>query len=63
MNNDTLFRSIFFTTFIATLAIRLYFGWKIRQRDESSWFVEKEAVEREGIWLSLIHISEPTRPY
>ena len=49
MNSETLFRAIFFTTFIAVLAIRLYFGWKIRQRDESSWFVEKEAVEREGM--------------
>lgn len=49
MNNEMLFRTIFFTTFVAVLAIRLYFGWKIRQRDESSWFVEKEAVEREGV--------------
>jgi len=49
MNSETLFRAIFFTTFIAVLAIRLYFGWKIRQRDESSWSVEKEAVEREGM--------------
>jgi len=56
MNNETLFRIIFFTTFIAVLAIRLYFGWKIRRRDESSWWVEKEAVEREGLWSIVLRL-------
>ena len=56
MNNETLFRVIFFTTFIAVLAIRLYFGWKLRQRDQSSWFVEKEAVEREGLWSIVLRL-------
>jgi len=56
MNNETLFRIIFFTTFVAVLAIRLYFGWKIRRRDESSWFVEKEAVEREGLWSIVLRL-------
>ena len=56
MNNEVLFRIIFFTTFVAVLVIRLYFGRKIRQRDESSWRVEKEAVEREGLWSIVLRL-------
>ncbi|MBN1886828.1 MAG: isoprenylcysteine carboxylmethyltransferase family protein [Thermoflexales bacterium] len=54
MTIETTFRSIFFTLFIAVLVIRLYFGWKIRRADGGSWFVQKEAVEREGWWSILL---------
>jgi protein-S-isoprenylcysteine O-methyltransferase Ste14 len=54
MNIETYFRSIFFTLFVAVLAVRAYFGWKIRRTDRSSWFVQKKAVEREGWWSILL---------
>ncbi len=54
MNIETYFRSIFFILFIAVLVVRAYFGWKIRRTDRSSWFVQKEAIEREGWWSILL---------
>ncbi|MEJ2564214.1 MAG: isoprenylcysteine carboxylmethyltransferase family protein [Anaerolineales bacterium] len=50
---ETVFRIIFFTLFIALLAIRGYFGWKARQAGHCSWFADEQAAEREG-WLSMI---------
>jgi hypothetical protein len=31
------------------MAVRAYYGWKIRRTDKSSWSVEKEAAERGGV--------------
>lgn len=50
MASETTFRSIFFILFGAVLVVRAYFGWRIRRTNSSSWFVQKEAVEREGWW-------------
>ena len=54
MDDETLFRITFFVIFIAVLAVRGYFGWKLRRGGESSWKVEAEGVQREGIWSVLM---------
>lgn len=56
MRSEPIFRAIFFILFTAIIAVRIYYGWKIRRTDESSWFVEKEAVEREGAWSILLRL-------
>lgn len=56
MDTEQIFRVIFFVLFIAVMAVRAYYGWKIRRTDESSWFVENEAVEREGRWSILLRL-------
>jgi protein-S-isoprenylcysteine O-methyltransferase Ste14 len=48
MESDQLFRVIFFVLFIVLLAIRAYFGWKVRQKGQSSWSVNREVAKREG---------------
>jgi protein-S-isoprenylcysteine O-methyltransferase Ste14 len=45
---EAVFKIIFFALFTALLVIRGYFGWKAKQVGHSSWFVDEEAVEREG---------------
>jgi protein-S-isoprenylcysteine O-methyltransferase Ste14 len=54
MQSDQLFKIIFFALFIVLLAIRAFFGWKVRQKGQSSWSVDKEAVRREGTWSLLL---------
>jgi len=54
MNSELTFRILFFTLFIAAMAIRAYFGWRVRRTGESSWAVHKDAVEREGRWSLLL---------
>jgi protein-S-isoprenylcysteine O-methyltransferase Ste14 len=54
MESERIFRAIFFVLFIVVMAIRAYYGWKIRGRDRSSWFVKKEAVDREGSWSIVL---------
>jgi protein-S-isoprenylcysteine O-methyltransferase Ste14 len=54
MDTGQLFKIIFFTMFFAILAIRLFFGLRVRQAGESSWAVEKEAVNREGVCSLLL---------
>jgi protein-S-isoprenylcysteine O-methyltransferase Ste14 len=53
MDTGQLFKIIFFAIFFAILAVRLFFGLRVRKAGESSWSVQKEAVEREGR-LSLL---------
>lgn len=48
MDANQLFKWIFLLFFVALLAIRLYFGLKVRKTGTSSWAVQDEAVEREG---------------
>jgi protein-S-isoprenylcysteine O-methyltransferase Ste14 len=50
---EATFKIFFFALFTALLVIRAYFGWKSKQAGHSSWFVDDEAVEREGR-LSLL---------
>ncbi len=54
MTSEITFRSIFFVLFIAVFVVRVYFGWKVRRTDSSSWFVQKKAVEREGLWSIVL---------
>ncbi|MBN1920979.1 MAG: isoprenylcysteine carboxylmethyltransferase family protein [Anaerolineae bacterium] len=56
VNHEQGLRVIFFATFFAILAVRFISGLKIRQRDESSWFVEQEAVGREGLWSIVLRL-------
>ena len=49
-----MFRIIFFGLFFLLISIRLFFGWKVRQKGQSSWSVDKEAVKREGTWSILL---------
>jgi protein-S-isoprenylcysteine O-methyltransferase Ste14 len=54
MTTDQIFRTIFFAQFLAILAVRIYFGWRVRKVGQSSWSVENEAVQREGRWSVLL---------
>ena len=54
MNSELTFRILFFTLFIAAMAIRAYFRWRVRRTGESSWTVQRDAVEREGRWSILL---------
>lgn len=56
MDTERTFWVIFFVLFITVMAVRAYYGWKIRRTDESSWFVENEAVEREGRWSIVLRL-------
>jgi len=53
MNSALIFRILFFTLFIAAMAVRAYFRWRMRRTGESSWTVQRDAVEREGRWSIL----------
>jgi protein-S-isoprenylcysteine O-methyltransferase Ste14 len=52
--DETTFRSIFFVLFMAVLVVRVYFGWKIRRANGSSWSVQQDAVKREGWWSIVL---------
>jgi protein-S-isoprenylcysteine O-methyltransferase Ste14 len=54
MESERIFRAIFFVLFIAVMAVRAYYGWKIRRTGGSSWSVKGKAVEREGRWSILL---------
>jgi protein-S-isoprenylcysteine O-methyltransferase Ste14 len=56
MGSERIFRAIFFVLFVAVVAVRAYYGWKIRRTGESSWSVKDEAVEREGRWSILLRL-------
>ena len=56
MASELTFRVIFFALFIAAMAVRAYYGWKIRRTGGSSWSVEDKAVEREGRWSLLLRL-------
>lgn len=56
MESERIFRTIFFVLFIAVMAVRAYYGWKIRRTGGSSWSVKNEAVEREGRWSILLRL-------
>ena len=50
MQEERLFRTAFLVLFTLMLGIRAYYGWRGRQRGESSWSVEEDAIDREGRW-------------
>jgi protein-S-isoprenylcysteine O-methyltransferase Ste14 len=50
------FKVGFFALFLAVMATRAYYGWKIRRAGRSSWAVEEEAVQREGRWSVLLRL-------
>lgn len=54
MDGELTFRVIFLALFIVAMAIRAYFGWQVRRTGESSWAVQRDAVEREGKWSLLL---------
>jgi len=54
MQANMAFRIIFFALFFALLAIRAFFGWKVRQAGHNSWSLNKDAVKREGTWSILL---------
>jgi protein-S-isoprenylcysteine O-methyltransferase Ste14 len=54
MGIELVFKTIFFALFVAVMVIRVYFGWKVRQVGQSSWSVDKDAVDREGRWSMLL---------
>jgi protein-S-isoprenylcysteine O-methyltransferase Ste14 len=56
MSTYQILKTIFFALFLALLAIRAFFGWKVRRAGQSSWSVEKEAVKREGRWSILLRM-------
>jgi protein-S-isoprenylcysteine O-methyltransferase Ste14 len=47
-------RAAFFVLFALMLGVRTYYGWRGRQRGESSWSVEEDAVDREGRWSIVV---------
>jgi len=54
VDTEQTFRSLFFALFVAVMAVRAYYGWKIRRTEGSNWAVEDKAVEREGRWSILL---------
>ena len=54
MQGEQPFRVAFFVLFALMLGVRAYYGWQGRQRGESSWSVEDEAVDREGRWSIVV---------
>jgi len=54
VDTERTFRSLFFALFVAVMAVRAYYGWKIRRTEGSNWAVEDKAVEREGRWSILL---------
>ncbi|MBN1437950.1 MAG: isoprenylcysteine carboxylmethyltransferase family protein [Anaerolineales bacterium] len=54
MQSGQVFKIAFFALFLALLGIRGFFGWKVRQKGESSWSVDKDAARREGTWSLLL---------
>jgi protein-S-isoprenylcysteine O-methyltransferase Ste14 len=54
MQGEQALRAVFFTLFFLMLGIRAYYGWRGRQRGESSWAVEEDTVDREGRWSVLL---------
>jgi hypothetical protein len=56
MTGETTLRTIIYVLFIAVLVARACFGRTIRRANGSSWFVQKEAVEREGRWSIVLRL-------
>lgn len=56
MNSELVFRVIFFTVFVLLMAVRIYYGRKVRRTGKSAWVASEEAVEREGWWIMLLRI-------
>lgn len=54
MDTRLVFKTLFFILFIGILAIRLFFGLKIRQAGQDSWSVEKDVVRRKGGWSIVL---------
>jgi protein-S-isoprenylcysteine O-methyltransferase Ste14 len=54
VNTSLIFKTLFFILFVGILAIRLFFGLKVRRAGQDSWSVEKDAVRREGGWSIVL---------
>lgn len=57
MSTGLIFRTMFFGLFFSLLAIRLYFGWQVRQAGQNSWSLPKDAVQREGLWSVILRLA------
>jgi len=57
MNTGQFFKIIFFALFIILLAIRIFFGWRVRKAGQNSWSVNKELVAREGTWSIALRLA------
>ena len=57
MNTTIFFKVFFFGLFFALLAIRVFFGWRVRKAGYNSWSVDRKLVEREGTWSIVLRLA------
>ena len=62
-DNNNLFGALEFSETISNAGIQPIIGAKIRIKTPSQFVIDSENENDKYFYLSLIHISEPTRPY